>query len=108
MSAPFVTSLRTRGDTIRLGDGTEPAITIRVEVPEVWDVVRIQAPQTMSVAAIKQAALEALVPDEPSAEPFVLKLRGFEVLDERASLEEAGALDGSIFVLTSRRRRPVR
>jgi hypothetical protein len=35
-------------------------------------------------------------------------LRGFEVLDEDLPLTGAGASDGSIFLLTSRRRRPVR
>ena len=42
-------------------------------------------------------------PDE-----FVLKLRGFEVLNEDVSLAEAGAIEGSIFLVTYRRRRPVR
>jgi hypothetical protein len=41
-------------------------------------------------------------------EEFVMKLRGWEVLDESASLTDAGAIDGSIFLLTYRRRRPVR
>jgi hypothetical protein len=108
MSAPFVASLRSRPGTIRVGDPNQPAITIRVQVPEVWDVVRIEAPASTPVSEVKLRALEALLPDEPATEPFVLKLHGFEVLDERASLEDAGAVNGSIFLLTSRRRRPVR
>jgi hypothetical protein len=39
---------------------------------------------------------------------FVLKLNGWEVLDETASLAATGAVDGSIFLVTNRKRRPVR
>jgi hypothetical protein len=108
MTVPFVAGLRSRPGTIQIGDSSEPAITIRVQVPEVWDVVRIEAPASTPVSEMKRRALEVLLPDEPTAEPFVLKLHGFEVLDERASLKDAGAVNGSIFLLTSRRRRPVR
>jgi hypothetical protein len=41
-------------------------------------------------------------------EDYVLKLNGWEVLDESASLAATGAVDGSIFLVTGRRRRPVR
>jgi hypothetical protein len=108
MTAPFVTSLRSRPGVLRVGAEGEPVITVRVEVPEVWDVVRVEAPPSTPMSDIKASAIRALVPDEPFPEHFVFKLHGFEVLDERASLTEAGAKDGSIFVLTSRRRRPVR
>jgi hypothetical protein len=37
-----------------------------------------------------------------------MKLRGLEVLDEGRTLAESGAIDGSIFLLSHRRRRPVR
>ena len=40
---PFVAQLRTRGDTIELASPDGPAITVRVEMPEVWDVVRVHA-----------------------------------------------------------------
>jgi hypothetical protein len=50
-----------------------------------------------------------LVPsDAEMAEDYVMKLAGWEVLDENLSLSAAGARSGSIFLLTSRRRRPVR
>ena len=105
--APFVTSLRSRPGAIHLGRLDGQGITVRVEVPELWDVVRIVAPPTESVLAVKVAALGALI---PKADPrhYVIKLRGFEVLDEGLSLADAGAIDGSIFLLTHRRRRPVR
>lgn len=105
---PFVTQLRARATTIRLvPDGAE-AITIRVEMPEVWDVVRIVTAPTEPVIAIKQRALEALFPEAEFHQEFVLKLRGWEVLDESAPLNEIGVVDGSILLLTHRRRRPVR
>lgn len=108
MSAPFVTGLRARQGTIRLAPAGVPTITIRVEMPEVWDVVRIACEPTQPVLAVKVAALEALFPEAEMHEDFVLKLRGWEILDESAPLGEAGVVDGSILLLTHRRRRPVR
>ena len=106
---PFTASLRTKGaDAIRLGSPDAKTITIRVEVPEVWDLVVIHAPPSETVRAVKVAALRSLYPEADKADNWVMKIGGFEVLDERASLTQAGAVDGSIFLLTGRRRRPVR
>ena len=106
-TTPFVAQLRARPETIRLGTPGEPVITVRVQVPEVWDTVRIDAPPDTSVLVLKQHALDALMPGaEPAA--WITKLRGFEVLDETASLSSAGVLNGSTLLVTSRRRRPVR
>jgi hypothetical protein len=38
----------------------------------------------------------------------VVKLGGFEIMDERVSLQSAGVLDGSTLLIMARRRRPVR
>jgi hypothetical protein len=108
MSAPFVTGLRSRATTIRLSLTGADVITIRVEMPEVWDVVRIAVAPTEPVLAVKVRALAALFPEAQLHEDFVLKLRGWEILDEAASLDDAGLIDGSILLLTHRRRRPVR
>lgn len=108
MSAPFVTGLRARTSTIRLSPEGVAVITIRVEMPEVWDVVRIAVAPTEPVLAVKIRALSALFPEAQLHEDFVLKLRGWEILDEAASLDDAGVIDGSILLLTHRRRRPVR
>jgi hypothetical protein len=106
--APFVTGLRSRRSTIRLApDGVE-AVTIRVEMPEVWDVIRIVVAPSEPVLAVKVRALEALFPEADMHADFVLKLRGWEILDEAASLADAGVVDGSILLLTHRRRRPAR
>jgi hypothetical protein len=107
-SASFVTSLRSRAGTIDLTHANEPAITVRVEMAEVWDAVRIAASSNEPVVSIKIAALEALFPGVELPEEFVIKLRGWEILDEGASLSDAGAVDGSIFLLAHRRRRPVK
>lgn len=108
MSAPFVSSLRSRRSTIRLAPEGVETITIRVEMPEVWDVVRMVVSPTEPVLAVKVRALEAMFPEAQLHEDFVLKLRGWEILDESASLADAGVIDGSILLLTHRRRRPVR
>lgn len=106
--APFVTTLRARPGTLRIGDGAQPPITVRVQMPEVWDTVRVELPASEPVLSLKVRALEALFPEGDFHEDFVLKLQGFEVLDENAPVSDVGAVDGSIFLLTHRRRRPVR
>ncbi len=106
-SAPFVTNLRARRATIRVAPEGSDAITIRVEMPEVWDVVRIVAAPAQPVIDVKNAALRALRPDSTPDE-MVLKLRGWEILDETATLADSGIDDGSILVMMFRRRRPVR
>ena len=108
MSAPFVATVRARPETVRLtGDG-EANLTIRVEMPEVWDVVRFAVSTTTPTRELKLRALEELLPSAKYPEDFVLKLRGWEVLDELASLGSIGVQNGSILLLTSRRKRPVR
>lgn len=109
MSTPFTASLRSRPDGLRLGTENEPVITLRVQVPDVWDTIRVDAPADTPVAVLKERALQALMPDEAmNHADFVMKLAGWEVLDERVALSDAGARNGSIFLLTSRRRHPVR
>jgi hypothetical protein len=108
VTEPFVNQLRTRGEVIELASPGGPAITVRVEMPEVWDVVRVHASPDERMLLIKLRALQALTPGGEPHEEYVLKLHGWEVLDENATLAATGAVDGSIFILTHRRRRPVR
>ena len=107
MTAPVIASLRARPGAIRVGSHGGKSIDVRVQVPEVWDVVRIESSPNESVRAIKNAALQELLPRADQRE-YVMKLRGHEVLDENGSLADLAVVDGSIFLLTSRRRRPVR
>lgn len=109
MSAePFVAQLRSRPGTISLVEPGVAGITVRVQMLEVWDTVRIVAAPTEPVLTIKVRALDALYPEGEFHDEFVMKLNGFEVLDENASLEAAGAVDGSTFLVAYRRRRPIR
>jgi hypothetical protein len=107
-SAPFVTGLRTNGEVISLAAGDEPVMHIRVQVADLWDSVRVDAPATEPVISIKRAALETLYPAGIDPEEFVVRLHGFEILDEESSLGGAGVKNGSIFLLVGRRRKPVR
>ena len=109
MTEPFVAQLRTRSRVIELASPGSGAMTVRVEMPEVWDVVRVHASPDERAVTVKRRALEVLMPGaELRDDDFVLKLNGWEVLDETASLAATGALDGSIFLVTNRKRRPVR
>jgi hypothetical protein len=108
MSEPFVAQLRARGTALQIVADGAPSITVRVEMPEVWDTVKAEVSPNTAVRVLKQRALDALYPVDEPAEAFVLKLRGWEVLNEDASIADVGARDGSIFLLTYRRRRAVR
>ncbi|MDQ3515274.1 MAG: hypothetical protein M3403_00660 [Gemmatimonadota bacterium] len=112
MTAPFVLELRSRPGVTVLPQAGAVAdgglLRLRVEMPEVWDVARFDAAPTDPVLAVKVHALSALYPKARSHEDFVMKLAGLEIMDESASIADAGARDGSIFLLMHRRRRPVR
>ena len=109
MSSTFVNSLRARAETIELGPAdASDRIAFRVQVQEMWDVVRLTAPASEPVSSAKDAALKALYPDHAYDEDYVMKLNGFEVLDEHASLADTGVVNGSTLLLAHRRRRPVR
>ncbi len=107
MTIPFVSTLRARRESVLLGPQDGETIIIRVEIPEIWDVVRIVASPSETVLAVKVAALAVLDPRGDQRD-YVMKLRGFEMLDEQHTLAEAGAKENSTFLLTHRRRRPVR
>jgi len=108
MSAGLVSTLRARPQVVRLGDATSGgSISLRVQIPEVWDVLRIEAPSTASILEVKRGAIAQLLPGN-EAQQFVVKLRGNEVLDETVTLADSGVRSGSTLLITSRRRRPVR
>ena len=106
MSVPFVQSVRTRPEALQIG-GEGRTLRVRVEIPELWDVVKVQAAESAAVLDVKRAVLAELLPMSHELD-YVMKLRGLEVLDEGRTLAESGAIDGSIFLLSHRRRRPVR
>jgi hypothetical protein len=93
---------------LRLGADGQPRITVRVQLMEAWDVVRVETPASERVGALKAEALAALQPNGDPDDEFVFKLNGFEILDENVSIADTGAKNGSTFLVTHRRRRPVR
>ena len=108
MNVPFVGQIRSRRDPLQLAEPGAPAISVRVEMPEVWDTIRAVVSPDEPAISLKLRALDALCPDGDLPDAYVMKLRGWEVLDEQASLAAVGAVNGSIFLLTHRYRRPVR
>jgi hypothetical protein len=104
-----LSSIRSRPGVLALAPGAdERTFTVRVQMPEFWDTIAVRCGEFTSVLAMKKAALEAFGEHGHPVEDYVLKLRGFEVLDEGAPVAVAGAREGSTFLLTYRRRRPVR
>lgn len=108
MTEPFVSQLRARGDELQLTKAGSPAITVRVEMPEVWDTVRFVVAPREPLLTVKVRALEALFPEAELHNDFIVKFRGWEILDEASPVAELGIENGSILLLTHRRRRPVR
>lgn len=106
-TVPFVTSLRSQGQALKLGIGDGPVLHLRAQVLEAWDAIRIDASPTASVKSLKELALKALYPDARHPGEYVVKLNGFEILDEAAPISSTVAKNGSIFLITDRRRRPV-
>lgn len=107
MSAPFVSGIRTRGAALKLGTGAGPTLHLRVQLLEAWDAIRVEADPARTVGDLKRLAFGALLPGAPDATEYVVKLNGFEILDEDAPLSSTGARNGSTFLVSDRRRRPV-
>jgi len=105
--APFTTQLRASRAPLRLGTGAD-TISFRVEAADLWDAVVVIAAPSTPISEVKRAAIEALLPNAELGEDFVLKLRGWEMLDQHEPIRDAGVMDGSILLLARRRRRPVR
>jgi len=108
MSSAFPNALRSGRAPIVMGQTGAGAITFRVESAELWDAVRVSASPDASAAAVKERALAAFFPKGELAGDYVLKFRGWEILDENASLRDVGITEGSIILLAVRRRQPVR
>lgn len=104
----FVSRLRARPGTVRLAADGEPTLVVRVQSADQWDAVRVEIGATVPVIELKTRAVTELQGHGEQAHDYVLKLNGFEVLDEHASIAASGARDGSTYLLAHRRRRPVR
>ena len=104
----FVSRLRARPGTVRLAADGEPTLMVRVQSADQWDAVRVEVGGSLPVIELKTRAIAELQGAGERHEDYVLKLNGFEVLDEAASIAASGARDGSTYLLAHRRRRPVR
>jgi hypothetical protein len=82
-------------------------LRLRVMVQDAWDEVPLDLPSSASLAELKRAALEATKVNRDPDE-YVLKFRGFELLDESRSLADAGLVPNGAVIVLPRRRRPVR
>lgn len=108
MTTPFVDALRTGGRVVHLEVDSADAIHIRVQSAELWDTISIVAASWQLVGSVKAAALSLFYPDGAVSSDYMVKLNGFEILHEDASLAFVGVKNGSTLLLTQRRRRPVR
>lgn len=104
--APLSTTLRTGGAPLVLGEA--PRIVFRVQSLDAWETLRVEAPASTTVSAVKDAALLRLEGKAAQVATFVVKHRGVEVTDESATLDAVGVRDGSILSVSRRRRRAVR
>ncbi len=107
MSDAFVNKLRT-ASTVRAGSGSGAPLVIRVQLLDAWDAVRVETWADVPVCIVKEVALNAQDPSAEDPGDYVVKLGGFEVLDENASLASIGVVSGSILSIGYRFRRPVR
>ena len=104
---PFVDALRTQGEPLPLGSQSDRMLHLRAQVLEAWDAIRIDADPQASVRSLKELAMRELIPGARNIDEYVVKLHGFEILDEGAPISSTAARNGSIFLITDRRRRPV-
>jgi hypothetical protein len=107
VTAPFATQLRANREPIQLAEPGPGVLTIRVQAADIWETVRVITRPETPVAEVKARVVAEVFPGQ-GVDDFVLKLRGWEILEERESLASAGVLNGSILLLGIRRRRPVR
>jgi hypothetical protein len=105
---PFVTALRSRPGVERVGSDTGPRLTVRVTLAQLWNTIAFSVPATALVSDLRSEALAAFGMGNAPPEDYVVKLRGFEVLGAETTVAQSGARDGSTFLLSYRRRRPVR
>ncbi len=81
--------------------------TVRVWVPDVWDIVDVAAPPAQTVAGVKAAALAQAIGAAADPAHYQVKYRGAAVDDAR-TLGELAVPPGAPLIVLAARRRPVR
>jgi len=84
------------------------AVRLRVWVPDVWDVVDVSVAPSTSVADVKAVALRQAAGRSLAAHDYQVKFRGALLTDERRTMADLGARDGTPLIVLPARRRPVR
>ena len=80
---------------------------IRVRVHDSWEEVRLDLDAGTPMSDVKRQALAAARrPGDPDR--YAVKFRGASILDESASLEQAGVVRNAELIVLRRRRRAVR
>lgn len=108
MSTALVGQLRSRRPAVELAPAGADTLSFRVQGADEWDAVRVTARPETPVREVKARALAVFYPGYEFHEDYVLKLRGWEMLDESAPIGQSGVGNGSIILLGDRRRRAVR
>jgi hypothetical protein len=83
--------------------------TLRVWVPDVWDVVELRVSPDQTIHQVKAAALEMAMGRGKQTNPddFVVKYRGALVADENQTLGALEVPDRAPMIVLAARRRPV-
>lgn len=106
--AAFTNTLRAGTRVLRLGADGEARLAFRVQLQDAWETVGVEAPADTPVRVVKERVMALVLPATEEPEEFMVKLGGWEVLDENQSIASCGATNGSTFLVSGRRRRPVR
>ncbi|MGD2134910.1 MAG: hypothetical protein PVF27_02070 [Gemmatimonadales bacterium] len=83
-------------------------LTVRVWVPEVWDIVELAATPDWTITRLKQAALDAATGRTLDGNRYLVKYKGAPMLDEQRTLGELEIRSGAPFIVLPARRKPLR
>jgi hypothetical protein len=83
-------------------------ISIRVWVPEVWDIVDLSVTPQWTVARLKAEALQQATGRSLRMADYEVKFRGAKLADETRTLADLAVPDQAAFIVLASRRVPVR
>ena len=88
---------------------TARATSVRVWIPDVWEVVELPADPGLTIGQLKASALERTIGPMPQTNPadYLVKYRGALVADEGQTLAALNLPDKAPLIVLPARRRPV-
>lgn len=86
---------------------TASAITVRVWVPDVWDILDMSVTPDYTIAQLKSEALERAFGKRVDTSEYEIKFRGALVTDESKTLRDLQVPDKGPLIILPARRRPV-